>query len=325
MNRHSLLRAVLLACAFASAVALGQDFPSRPVTMVVPFSPGGPVDVLARLLAPSMSRSLGQPVVVEDVVGAAGSIGVGRVAKAAPDGYLLSIGHWGTHVINGAIYPLQYDLLRDLDPISLLVTNPSLIIAGPSVPAGSLSELIAWLKANPDKAAAGTAGVGSSTHVVGVYFQSATSTRFRFIPYKGSAPAIQDLLAGRIDLMFDQASNASPQVRSGKVRAFAVTAKTRLASLPNVPTVDEAGLAGFYAETWYGLWAPHGTPRAAVDKLSQAASAALAEPAIRQRLEELGQQIYPPEQRRPEALREHHKAEIEKWWPLVKSAGIKLE
>jgi len=320
------LAAVVLAATWGGAAPVAaQSYPSRPITMVVPFAAGGPVDTIARLVAVPMGKTLGQTVLVDNTTGAAGTIGVGRVARAAPDGYTLSIGHWSTHVINGAIYPLQYDLLRDLEPLAMIATNPLLVVANPAVPARNLKELIAWLKANPGKGSLGTAGVGSASHMGGLYFQNATGTQFQYIPYRGTGPALQDLVGGHIQFMVDQASNSLPHVRGGKIRAYAVTAKTRLAAAPEVPTVDEAGLAGLYMSVWYGIWAPRGTPRDSVDRLNAAIVAALTDTTVRQRLADLGQEIPAREQQTPEALGALHKAEIEKWWPIVKAAGIKPE
>ena len=320
----------ILFCALAVAfcgvsTAAAQSYPARPITLVNPYAAGGPVDAVARILSAPMSKALGQPVIVDYTTGANGTIGVGRVARAAPNGYTLSIGHWATHVINAAIYPLQYDVLKDLEPVGMICANPLLIVARTSFPAKNLGELIAWLKANPDKASAGTAGVGSGTHMGGLYFQSTTGTKFQYIPYRGSGPAMQDLLAGRLDLMVDQASNSLPQVRAGKIRVYAVTAKTRLSSAPDIPTVDEAGLPGLYVSVWFGIWAPKGTSHDIVAKVNAAMVSALADSAVRQRLADLGQEIPPREQQSPEALAAFHKAETEKWWPLVKAAGIKPE
>ena len=324
MTSRSFCCALALAAAGVSS-ALGQGYPSKPITLVVPFAAGGPVDAVARILSVPMGKALGQAVLVDYTVGAAGTLGVGRVARAAPDGYTLSIGHWSTHVINAAIYPLQYDVLRDLEPVGMICANPLLIVAKSSFPAKDLRELIAWLKANPDKASVGTAGVGSGSHMGGIYFQNATGTKVQYIPYKGTGPAMQDLLAGRLDFMVDQASNSLPQVRGGKIKAYAVTAKTRLSAAPDIPTVDEAGLPGLYVSVWFGIWAPKGTPRDIVAKLNAAMVSALADSSVRQRLADLGQEITPREQQSPEALGAFHKAETEKWWPLVKAAGIKPE
>jgi tripartite-type tricarboxylate transporter receptor subunit TctC len=318
-----LLAAALLAGLVGSAQA--QPYPSRPITFVVPFAAGGPTDTLARILTERMRVPLGQTVIIENATGAAGSIGVGRVARAAPDGYTVSIGHWSTHVVNGAIYALPYDLLADFDPVALLPANPQLIVTKTSVPAKDLKELIDWLKQNQEKISAGTAGAGSASHVSGAYLQSITGTRFPFIPYRGTGPAIQDLIAGQLDIMVDQSSNSLPHVRNGKLKAYAVTAKSRLPSAPDIPSVDEAGMPGFYISVWHGLWVPKGTPKEAIEKLTAAVQETLADPAIRARLTELGQDIPPREQQTPEGLAAHHKAEIEKWWPIIKAANIKGE
>jgi tripartite-type tricarboxylate transporter receptor subunit TctC len=272
-----------------------------------------------------MRVSLGQPVILENVAGAAGSIGAGRVARAAGDGYTLVIGVWGTHVLNGAIYALQYDLLKDFEPISLLASNPMVIVAKKVMPAKDLMELIAWLKANPDRASAGTTGTGGASHVAAIFFQKETGTRFQFVPYRGLAPAMQDLVAGQIDLMIDNPATSLPQARAGTIKAYATTAKARLAAAPDIPTADEAGLPGFNVSQWTALWAPNGTPKDIIAKLNEAAVEALADSNVIARLADLGQYIPPREQQTQEALRAYQKAEIEKWWPIVKAAGIKAE
>ncbi len=307
------------------AAAPAQVYPSRPITMVVPFAAGGPVDTVARILSEPMRATLGQSIIVENVTGAAGSIGVGRVARAAPDGYTLSIGHWSTHVVNGAIYPLPYDLLRDLEPIVLLPSNPMIVVSKSAVPAKNLNEFVGWIKANEGKVSAGTAGAGSATHVAGVYFQNVTGTRFQFVPYRGTGPALQDLVAGQIDFIVDQASNSLQHVRDGKIRAYAVTASARLPSAPDIPTVAEAGLPSLDISVWYGLWAPKGTPKEIIAKLNAAAVQALSEPTVRQRFAELGLDVPPRDRLTPEALAAYQKAEIEKWWPVIKDANIKTE
>jgi tripartite-type tricarboxylate transporter receptor subunit TctC len=280
-----LLAALCGIAGICTAQAQTQPYPSRPITLVVPFAAGGPTDQLARIVGERMRQSLGQTIVIETTTGAAGSIGVGRVARAAPDGYTVGIGHVGTHVVNGAIYPLGYDLLKDLDPVALLPANPQLIVTKPNVPAKDLRELIAWVKENQGKITGGTAGNGSASHVAAIYFQQKTATSYTLVPYRGTGPAILDLIAGQIDLMIDQSSNSLPHVQGGKLRAFAVTAPKRLPSAPDIPTVDEAGLPGFYISIWHGLWAPHGTPKEAIEKLTAAAQDALADPAVQKSLE----------------------------------------
>jgi tripartite-type tricarboxylate transporter receptor subunit TctC len=315
-TRRMFLASFVFAAALGNvAIAAEQVYPSRPITIVVPFAAGGPTDTIARIVAEHMRVSLGQPVILENVAGAAGSIGAGRVARAARDGYTLVIGVWGTHVLNGAIYALQYDLLKDFEPISLLASNPMVIVAKKVMPAKDLMELIAWLKANPDRA----------SHVAAIFFQKETGTRFQFVPYRGLAPAMQDLVAGQIDLMIDNPATSLPQARAGTIKAYATTAKARLAAAPDIPTADEAGLPGFNVSQWTALWAPNGTPKDIIAKLNEAVVEALADTNVIARLADLGQYIPPREQQTPEALRAYQKAEIEKWWPIIKAAGIKAE
>jgi tripartite-type tricarboxylate transporter receptor subunit TctC len=317
---------ILPAIIFAlSTAAAAEPYPSRPITMVVPVSAGGPTDAIARALADAMRGSLGQPVVVENVTGAAGNIGVGRVARAPADGYTLGIGLTSTHVFNGAIYPLPFDLLSDFAPIALVATNPQLIVSKNDVPAKNLRELIAWLKANPDTATMATIGPGSPAHIAGVLFERITGARVRFVPYRGGAPGMQDLLAGQIDLMIPQPSLALPQMQAGKIRAYAVTAETRLPSVPDVPTADEAGAPGLHVAIWHGLWAPKSTPSEVIARLNAAAVKALADPALRQRFADMGQEIPARSQQTPEALHAYQRAEIDKWWPIIKAANVKAD
>jgi|SRR5271169_1582609 len=308
-----------------SQIVRAQSYPSRPITMIVPAAAGGPTDTIARILAEHMRMSLSQTIIIENNGAAAGSIAVGRVARAASDGYTIGIGQTGTNVFNGAIYTLQYDLLGDFEPIAEVASNPQLIDAKNALPANNLEELIAWLKAHPDEALQGTAGVGSPAHITGFYFQMTTNTRFRFVPYRGGGPAMQALLGGQVDLLFDQAANSLPQLQAGQIKAYAVTSKTRLAAAPDIPTVDEAGLPGFYTAIWHGLWAPKGTPHEIITKLNAAVVDALADPTVRGRFAQLGQELPPHVQQTPEALGALQKAEIEKWWPIIKEANIKAE
>src|SRR5215204_4852267 len=281
--RRRIIAGLMLASSLAAGGASAQTFPSRQITLVVPFTAGGPTDTLGRILAERMSRTLGQTVIVENTTGAAGTIGVTRVVRAAPDGYTIGIGHWSTHVINPAIYPLAFDILNDLEPLASIATNPQLLVTRKDLPVNDLKALIDWAKANSDKVTAGTAGVGAASHIGGLYFEQKTGAKLRFIPYRGGAPALQDLIAGQIDMMFDQAANSIPQIQAGKIKAFAVTAKERLKAMPDIPTVDEAGLPGLYIAVWHGLWAPKGTPEDVVAKLSAAAFEALADPQVREK------------------------------------------
>ena len=325
-------KAVFLTLAMVLAVsgpgcgaAVAQAYPTRPITVIVPFAAGGPTDVLTRVLGERIRAALGQPVLIENVTGAGGSIGVGRVVAAAPDGYTIGTGHFGTHVANGAIYPLKYDLLKDLDPVARLPSNPMVVVTRKNFPAANLTDLVVWLKANPGKAAAGTAGAGSGSHLAGAFLQNLIGSRLQFVPYRGTGPALQDLVAGQIDLIIDQASNSLPQIRQGGIKAFAVTASERLESAPEIPTVDEAGLPGFHMEIWSGMWVPHGTPRAIVNKLNGAVVNALADPTVRERLTSLGLDGPPPGELSPEALATFQKAEIAKWWPIIRAAHITAE
>jgi tripartite-type tricarboxylate transporter receptor subunit TctC len=320
------MQQMLVAAVFAAiwtTAAPAQTWPTKPITLVVPFAAGGPSDIVGRMLAERMKSPLGQPIIVENVGGAAGSIGVGRVARAPADGYTLLLGIWGTNVVNGAIYDLPYHVMNDFAPIGMLAVNPSIIVSKKDIPANDLKGLIAWLKANPDKASQGTSGVGSAGHVAGAFLQSMTGTRFQFVPYRGLAPAMQDLVAGQIDMMIDIPASSLPQLRDGRIKAYAITAPSRLASAPDIPTVDEAGLPGLYVSVWYALWAPKGTPADILAKLNAALTETLAEPAVQQRFTDLGLDIPPPSQQTPDFLAAHHRAEIEKWWPIIKAAGIR--
>jgi tripartite-type tricarboxylate transporter receptor subunit TctC len=308
-----------------SRFAWAASYPTRPITVVVPFPAGGPADVIARIMAERMRTTLGQPLVIENVSGAGGSIGVGRVARATPDGYTLSIGQLNSHVFSGAAYSVRYDLLKDLDPVALLTTNPQMIVGKKDLPPRDMKELIAWLKTNPDKGSYGTPGFGSPSHVWGIHFQNNTGARFHFVPYRGAAPAMQDVLAGQIDLTCLQASDLLPQVRSGNVKAYAVLAKAPWAQAPDIPTVDAAGVPGLHMPFWHGLWAPANTPSEIIAKLTAATVEALSDPSVRQRFADIGQEIFPTEQQTQQALAALQKSEIEKWWPVIKSANIKLE
>jgi tripartite-type tricarboxylate transporter receptor subunit TctC len=321
---------VLFLVAFAALTfgwpgqSAAQSYPTRPISMVVPFPAGGPTDALARIMVEQMTVLLGRTVVVENVTGAAGTIGTTRVERAPPNGYTLVMGNVSTHVVNGIVYPLPYDLLESFEPIALVASNPQLIVAKRALPAENLIELIAWLKVN-EKALQGTAGPGSPAHIGGVFFQAATATRFQFVPYRGAAPIMQDLIAGQIDFTFAQTANALPQVRGRKIKVFAVTAPNRMADAADIPTAGEAGLPGFDVSIWHALWAPKGTPADVVAKINAAVVGTLADEKIARRLGELGIEIPAREQQTPQGLRAYHKAEIAKWRPIIKAANIMPE
>ena len=325
--RRTFLRLAAGAAALPALPRLGhaQAYPSRPITMVVPYLAGGPADGLARPLAERMSQALGQQVVIENIPGQSGVPGVERAVKAAPDGYTLSYGHNGSHVVNGAVYSLSYDLRSDLEPVALLPSNPLMISARKDFPAANLRELIAWLKANPGKVGVGNVGPASGTNVNAIYFQNITGTRFQFVPHKSVQTAIKALTSGELDLLFDQASHSLSYLRAGSIKVFAVTSKTRTVSAPDVPTTDEGGLAGFHSANWYGLWAPKGTPKDIVVRVNRAVVEALADPELAKQLSGQGLDLPPADQRTPEALAAFHKSEIEKWWPILKAAGIKAQ
>ena len=325
MNRW-LMAMVAIALGLAStAMATAQDYPARPVTMIVPFPAGGATDTLARFLAEKMRVVLGQSVVIENVGGAAGSIGVGRAVRSPPDGYTLSIGTSSTHMLTGGLYALTFDLLNDLEPIIQIGSEPLLIVGKNSLPADDLKGLIVYLKANPDKASVGIAGVGATGHLTGIAFQKQTGTKFQFVPYRGNAPAMQDLLAGQIDFMIEPASNFKSLLGANGVKPFAITGKSRLPSSPDIPTADEAGLPGFFASLWYGLWVPKGTHKDIIARLNAAMVQVLADPLTRKRLGDLGIEVSAADQQSPEALRAFQKAEAARWWPIMKASGIKAE
>ena len=318
----------LLGLALAAACiapASADDYPSRPITLVVPLSVGGSTDVIGRLMAEGMRKALHQTIVVENTSGAGGTIGVNRVVRAAPDGYTMLIGQWGTNVATGAIYDLKFDLLKDLDPVGLIATQPFLIVSRKSIPANNLKELIAWIKANPDKATQGNSGIGSPSHVSGILFQKAINSPIQMIPYRGAGDSTQAIVSGQIDVLLNTPAVSMAQLKAGQVKVFAVTDKRRLATAPDIPTTDEAGLPGFYFTFWHAFWVPKGTPKDIVAKLNGALRATLADPEIRKKLTALSQDIFPPDEQSPEALAKFQRAEIDKWWPIIKAAGIKAQ
>lgn len=319
-----LLIAAIVGFGWSGAVS-AQDYPTRAITMIVPFPAGGATDTLARFLGERMRAILGQPIIIENVGGAAGSLGVARAVRSSPDGYTLSIGTSTTHVLIGGLYTLQFDLLKDLEPVILIGSEPLMIVGKKSLPADDLKGLIAWLKANPDKASVGIAGVGATGHLTGIAFQKATGTKFQFVPYRGNGPAMQDLVAEQIDFMIEPASNFRALLGSDSVKPFAITGKTRLPSWPKIPTADEAGLPGFFASLWYGLWVPKGTAKDVIARLNAAMTQVMFDPQGRRRFDELGIQISPLDQQSPEALRTLQKAEADRWWPIIKAANIKAD
>src|SRR5713226_1976801 len=325
MRRWLMVMVTVLLGLGSTGMAAAQGYPARPITLIGPSPAGGATDTLARFLAERMRGILGQPVIIENIAGAAGSIGVGRAVRSPADGYTLSIGTSTTHMLTGGLYALPFDLLKDLEPIILIGSEPLLIVGRKNLPADDLKGLIAWLKANPDKASVGIAGVGATGHLTGISFQKETGTKFQFVPYRGNAPAMQDLLAEQIDFMIEPSSNFKSLVGAGSVKPYAITGRTRLPSSPDIPTADEAGLSGFFASLWYGLWVPKGTPKEIVAKLNATMVQVLADPAVKQRFEELGIQITPLVQQSPEALRALQKAETERWWPIIKAANLKAE
>jgi tripartite-type tricarboxylate transporter receptor subunit TctC len=307
------------------AGAHAESYPSKPITIVAPTTAGGPPDTIARIISERMRASLGQPVIVENVTGAGGSLGVQRVARSAPDGYTVSIGHLNSHVFTGAVYNLNFDLLKDLAPVAMLTEAPMVFVMRSGFPANNLRELVAYLKEHPRGASFGSVGVGGPAKVWTTNFQNKIGIEFQFVPYRGAATIVQDLIAGQIDVACVEGSNVLAHLKGDKIKSFAVLSKTRWAAAPDIPTIDEAGSPGFYMSFWHGLWVPHGTPQEAIGKLDAAVIDALADPLTRERLMQTGQEIVPREQQTPEALGAHHKAEIEKWWPIIRAAGIKAQ
>jgi tripartite-type tricarboxylate transporter receptor subunit TctC len=304
--------------------ALAQGYPARPVTIVVPYAVGGPTDTFARIFAEQIKGSLGQSVIVDNRGGGSGVIGVERVVRAAPNGYTIGIGNWSTHVVVPAMQNVPYDVLRDLKPIALIAQGPQIIVTKNAVPAKTLRELITWIRASPTVVMQGTAGPAAASHLAGIMFQNLSGTHLRAVPYRGGGPAMQALLAGEIDMLITPAGNALPHIRSGRIRAYAVTSPSRLEAAPEIPTVDEAGLPGFHTSLWHAFWAPPQTPDAILAKLNAALVDAISDPIVRKRLEyDLGQQIPAREQQTPQALSIFHTTEIAKWWPIIRGAGIK--
>ena len=315
---------VLIAAAaiVLAAPAGAEDFPSRTITLIVPFPPGGSTDVAGRIMAERMGQNLGQPIIVENVGGAGGSIAVGRLARAAPDGYTIDIGQWDTHV-GSIIYNLNYDLQTDFAPIGLLSNNPELMVAKKALPADDLKSLVAWMRQNPGDAK--FVNQNAAAQVSGLLLQKLTDTKVLFVPYRGAGPAMTDLIAGQVDLLVAQGAVTLPQVRAGAIKAIVNMSPQRSASIPDIPTSDEAGVPGLYMSGWFGLFAPRNTPAAIIARLNAAMVEALADPKVRERFASLGLDVAAPAQQTPEGLAAFHKAEIAKWWPIIKAAGIRGE
>src|SRR5438105_3507467 len=322
---RTILAAVTALLTLGGIAVPAHECPTDPIPIVVPCSAGGPSDAMMRILAERMKTTLGETILVENTTGAGGSIGVGRVVHSPPDGYTVGFGHLGTHVANGAIYKLGYDLVNDLEPVVLLPSNPMIIVSKNAVPAKSLPELLAWLKSRPQPATAGTAGAGSGSHVAGLAFEAAADITLQYVPYRGTGPALNDLVAGQIDVIVDQLSNSINQVRAGTIRAYAVTDSKRVEQAADIPTTDEAGLPGFHMTLWSGLWVPKGTPQEIATKLNAAAVDALNDPTVRKQLENLGLQMPPADKLTPQALGAWQQAEIAKWWPIIKAANVKVD
>ena len=324
MRRRSLLALAGSAASVWPQAARAQAYPSKSISIVVPYPAGGPTDTLTRILAEAMQRSLGQSLLIDNVTGASGAIGVTKVARAAPDGYTLSVGHGSSHITIWAMQPGSFDVLRDMTPVAVWADNPSFLSARRTLEPTNLTELIAWLRANPGKCSMGGA-LGSMGHIASLDLKQRTATDFQFVPYRGGAPAMQDLMSGQIDLFIDQAANSLPQLRAGKIKAYAVLAPKRLRVAPEIPTIDEAGMPGFYVSTWHAMWAPRGTPTAVIERLNAALREALASEKVRRRFEELGQDIPSPEQQTVAGAAAYLKAEVERWQPLLKAANLKTE
>jgi tripartite-type tricarboxylate transporter receptor subunit TctC len=315
----------LLALALAGiAGARAETYPSHPITLIVPFPAGGPTDTLARILSDKMKDTLGQPILVESVTGAGATIGVGRAIQAPPDGYTMLIGNWTSNVGAPALYPVTWNVLTDLDPVARLAVSSLIIVGKKSLPANNIKELVAWLKAHPDKASAGSVGTGSAAHICGLIFEQQTHTKFQFVFYRGGAPAMQDLLAGTIDFMCAEASQTLAHVRAGNMKAFAVMSKQRWSPLPDVPTMAESGVGDAEISFWHGLWVPKGTPKDIVATLNDAVVKAFDDPTVQKRIAALGQTIPPKAELTPKALHDFQKSEIDKWWPIIKAAGVKM-